>query len=191
MKQEDLIKLLQQPESEELEFKVRLPNLRIIVSNLVAFANTNGGKLIIGFDERGKIVGIDNIEHARQIISKAANTISPPLKINVQSIEIEGKKVLAVEIPKGDSSPYFAYGRSWQRVGAADLPLTSENLFSNIIHRSRSIEDFNVEIKRLSDIVEGLNKDLISARSWKVKIIDMIIGGVVGAIISLLITLMI
>ena len=189
MKQEDFKKLLQQPESERLEFKVRIPDLRIIISNLVAFANTNGGKLIIGIDDRGRIVGIDNIEHAHQIITKAANIVFPPLKINIQTIEVEGKKVLVVEIPKGDKSPYFAHGRAWQRVCAANVPLTSENLFSTIIQRSTSIEDFKVELKHLSSIVERLNKDLISARSWKVKIIDMIIGGVIGAIISLFITL--
>ena len=90
---------LQQPESEKLEFKKRLPDFRKIVSNLVAFANTNGGKLIIGVDDRGKIVGINNSERARRIISKAADAISPPLKVHIQPIEVEGKKVLVVDIP--------------------------------------------------------------------------------------------
>jgi len=72
----------------------------------------------------------------------------------------------------------------------ANHSLTSENLFSNIVHRSRSNEDLKADIKRLYNVVEKMNKDLISARSWKVKITDMTIGGVIGAIISLLITLM-
>jgi len=191
MKCGDLKKLLKQPESERLEFKVRIPNMHTISSILVAFANTNGGKLIIGIDARKRIVGIDNIEHAHQIINKAANTISPPLKINIQTIEIEEKKILVVEIPKGNKSPYFSHGQAWQRVVADNVPLTSKNLFPTIMQRSMSIEDFTKEIKCLSDIVERLNKDLISARSWKVKIIDMIIGGVIGTIISLFIILVI
>ena len=189
MKPEDFKKLLQQPESKNLEFKVRIPDMRHIVSNLVAFANTNGGKLIIGIDENQRIVGIDNIEHASQVINKAANTVSPPLKINIQTLEIKGKKVLVVEIPKGDKSPYFAGGRAWQRVDASNVPLTSEILFANISQRSTNIKDLIAEIKRLSSTIEKLNKELISARSWKVKIVNIVIGGVIGAIVSLFITL--
>lgn len=177
MKPEDLKKLLQQPESETLEFKVRIPDTRHIVSNLVAFANTNGGKLIIGIDENQRIVGIDNIEHARRVINKAANTVSPPLKINIQTLEVKGKKVLVVEIPKGDKSPYFTGDRAWQRVGASNVPLTSEILFSNVSQRSTNIKDLIAETNRLSSIIEKLNKELISARSWKIKIVDMVIGG--------------
>ena len=172
MKPEDLKKLLQQPESRTLEFKVRIPDTRHIVSNLVAFANTNGGKLIIGIENQ-RIVGIDNIEHARRVINKAANTVSPPLKINIQTLEVKGKKVLVVEIPKGDKSPYFAGGRAWQRVGASNVPLTSEILFSNISQRSTSIKDLIAEIKRLSSIIEKLNKELISSRSWKISFLNL------------------
>lgn len=75
MKSEDLKKLLQQPESKTLEFKVRVPETRLIASNLVAFANTNGGKLIIGVDKNQRIVGVDNIEYARQVINQAGNTM--------------------------------------------------------------------------------------------------------------------
>ena len=186
MKIEDFKKLLQQPESKTLEFMLRIPNRRHIISNLVAFANTNGGKLIIGIDENQRIVGISNIEHACQVINKAANTVSPPLKINIQTLEIKGKKILVVEIPKGDKSPYFANNQGWQRVGVSNVPLTSETLFSNISQRSTSVKDLIAELKRLSSAIDKQNKELISAHSWKTKIVNMvllIISGVIGAII--------
>ena len=180
MKSEDLKKLLQQPESKTLEFKVRVPETRLIASNLVAFANTNGGKLIIGVDKNQRIVGVDNIEYARQVINQAGNTISPPLEINTQTLGIKGKKVLVVEIPKGDKSPYFAGGQAWQRVGVSNIPITSEIIFSNISQRSTKIEELTVEIKYFSEIIEKLNKELISAHSWKMKFVNMVIGGIIS-----------
>lgn len=191
MKPEDLKKLCQQPESETLEFKLRVPNIHRIASQIVAFANTNGGKLIIGVEEGKGIVGIDNVKHTYNIVNKATSIISPPLKIDIQIVEIDGKKILVAEIPKGDKSPYFTKSKALQRVGDSNVPLTSEFLASNINKRSTSIEKLHAEINNLSTTIEKLNKDLISASSWKNKIVDMLIGGVIGAFISLVIALVI
>ena len=190
MKPEDLEKLFQEHESETLEL-LRVPNTSLISSSLTAFANTNGGKMIIGKDEDHGIVGIDNIERVRQIVDKAADTILPSLKIDIETAEVGGKKVLVVDIPKGENSPYFANGIALQRVGAYNVPITSEVLVSSINERSTSVEDLRTEIRRLSNIIEKLNKELILARSWKKRLTDMVMGGFIGWLIGVVISFVI
>jgi Holliday junction resolvase len=53
----DIVKLLRNGESETVEFKARF-NKETIMS-LAAFANTKGGKVIVGVDNKGRVTGID------------------------------------------------------------------------------------------------------------------------------------
>ena len=69
MKPEDLKKLLQQPESETLEFKVRMPDMRHIVSNLVAFANTNAVlPNVIFYEGNTSITGVTHLQNFCKMI---------------------------------------------------------------------------------------------------------------------------
>jgi ATP-dependent DNA helicase RecG len=189
MNPEELRKLVTQPESEVLEFKVRLPDIMLLATIISAFANTNGGRLIIGVRGNGSIVGLDNLGHARLQIEQVLKIISPSIKVETETINIDGKSVLVVSVPKGDQSPYLAAGRVFQRVNDRIIPITSKVLYTDITKRANSLDDLQTEVKQLSMTIETLNHELIVARNWKTKLIDMIIGGIIGALISLLISL--
>lgn len=189
MKPEELKKLVAQPESAELEFKSRLPDTGNLAALISAFANTNGGRLVVGVRDAGNIIGLDDVARAHLRIEQALKTVSPSVQIETEIISIEGKSVLVVTIPKGKQSPYLAAGRALLRVGARIMPITSQALYSDITKRAKSLDDLRVEVERLSKILETLNSELIAARSWKTKSRDMVLGGIIGAAISLLITL--
>jgi len=191
MELEKLIEIVKQPEGEELEFKTRLPNIRQIAIIFSAFANTKGGKLIVGVREDSSIVGVKNIEHAQQIIKNALETISPRLQVDIEIVTIDGKSVLVILVSKGTAPPYFVAGRAFQRYNTQTIPITSKTLFANIREHTITLDELTAEVKYLSEIIEKRNYDLIKARSWKTKIPDMIIGGVIGAIISLALGLLI
>lgn len=53
---------IQKGESKTLEFKQQLPQGEQLAKTLVAFANTSGGKLIVGVDDKRNIVGIQGDE---------------------------------------------------------------------------------------------------------------------------------
>jgi predicted HTH transcriptional regulator len=57
MRLEELIK---QPESEKLDFKRNLSSLDGVVKDICAFANTSGGVVVIGIDDDGSVVGLDD-----------------------------------------------------------------------------------------------------------------------------------
>ena len=54
-----VLSLIAQGESKTLEFKRELPRFEQIAKTVIAFANTSGGKLLIGVDDNGSLVGVD------------------------------------------------------------------------------------------------------------------------------------
>ncbi len=83
--------------------------LYAIVSDICAFANTNGGTLYIGIshDLHKLPFGVLDIEKAAISLEKEINNkISPPLHCTIDINEFKGKKILRVLIPRGNDSPY-------------------------------------------------------------------------------------
>lgn len=80
-----------------------------IISDLCAFANTNGGTLYIGAsaDPRRPIPGISKPQQAREQLEKEISArISPPLQCTVDIQTYSGKKILRVLVPRGEDVPY-------------------------------------------------------------------------------------
>lgn len=99
-------------ESRNLEFKSELPaKTGRYMKTIIAFANTGGGKLIIGVEDKtGKIIGVDE-KAVFQIMDSIANAISdccvPQIMPNITFQTIENKCVVIVEIYPGANRPYY------------------------------------------------------------------------------------
>jgi predicted HTH transcriptional regulator len=50
--------LIKQGEHQQLDFKFEITDSKKIARSLVAFANTDGGKLLIGVKDNGAIAGV-------------------------------------------------------------------------------------------------------------------------------------
>ncbi len=79
-----------------------------ILQDVVAFANTNGGTLYVGVDPEGpKVVGVkDPAEAQRYLAQQIREQIKPPLPVQIDLVESEGKPVLVLTVPKGEHPPY-------------------------------------------------------------------------------------
>ena len=88
------------------------------LKTVVAFANTNGGKLIFGLDERKReIIGIndDSLFKVMDTISKSiSNYCELEVLINIYVRNYKNKYLIIVEIPKGALKPYYIKGNSIQ-----------------------------------------------------------------------------
>ena len=60
--EEGLKKIISKGESQTVEFKERLPPDNVLARELVAFANTNGGIILIGIGDNGEIIGMSKKE---------------------------------------------------------------------------------------------------------------------------------
>lgn len=185
MKPEELKELVAKSESEELEFRSSLPNIKRLATLISAFANTKGGKLVVGVRDDGKIVGLKDVKLARSRINRALKAVSPSPEVVTETIGIDDKSVLVATIPMGNKSPYLAYGEAFSRLGAQIMPITSQVLYSGITERATSLEDLRLEIKHLTETIVTLNQMLITAHSLKTKIFNMVLGAVISLLICL------
>jgi hypothetical protein len=80
-----------------------------IISDICAFSNTNGGTLYIGVSANPKVkpVGVTNISQAvEQLTAEIHKRITPPVKVNVDTLKTEGVPIIRVQVPRGDEPPY-------------------------------------------------------------------------------------
>jgi hypothetical protein len=87
--------------------------LHAIVCDVVAFANDNGGVIYVGVRADPKVppVGINNPEEAIGTLrAEIQRRVTPPLDVDIDSLESEGKKVIRLVVPKGSDVPYAVDG---------------------------------------------------------------------------------
>lgn len=101
-------RLVAKGEGQRLEFKKKVNFPEKIVKELVAFANSNGGKLMVGIDDDGTISGTRNIEGEAFLLEENIRSlINPSLQYNVHIIKLNQKKGVAIfDIPEGSEKPY-------------------------------------------------------------------------------------
>ncbi len=104
----ELLKLIEQGESQVLDFKYCISDSRKIARTLAAFANTDGGRLLIGVRDNGGIAGVQSEEEFYMIDAAASLFCKPAIKYNVIQHKSEGKTVLQVEIEKSDIRPVYS-----------------------------------------------------------------------------------
>ncbi|MCZ2408049.1 MAG: helix-turn-helix domain-containing protein [Burkholderiales bacterium] len=126
MSQEAPHPLLQQPEGKQLEFKRDLSSPRNLLKTLVAFANSAGGKLVIGVDDARQTVGVaDPLAEEERICNLIADGIAPRLIPNVELISVGETTLLVVEVYPSSSRPHHlkALGEehgTYQRLGSSN-----------------------------------------------------------------------
>jgi len=103
-----LYKLIQQGEHQQQDFKYCINDSKKIAKSLVAFANTDGGRLLIGVKDNGKIAGIKTDEEFYMVEAAAKIYSKPSISFKTQQWQVEGKTVLEIQVAPSNSKPHFA-----------------------------------------------------------------------------------
>ena len=102
---------------------------------IIAFANTNGGTVFIGVKDNGEVIGVDNIDAVTlQVANSCRDAIKPDITMFIayETIEAEGKKILAVHVQRGTSRPYYLGAKGLKpsgvfvRQGSSSAPASDE-----------------------------------------------------------------
>jgi len=99
--------LINEGEHQQLDFKFGITDSRKIARSLVAFANTDGGRLLIGVKDNGVIVGVRSEEEYYMIESAAQLFSKPEIRFESKVFREEGKTVLEVWVPPSPLRPHF------------------------------------------------------------------------------------
>ncbi|MBR1513910.1 MAG: ATP-binding protein [Bacteroidales bacterium] len=92
--------LILEGEHQMLDFKFEISDSRRIARSLAAFANTDGGRLLVGVKDNGAIAGVRSDEEIHMIQAAAEMYCQPKVDYTTEEWEINGKTVLEVIIPK-------------------------------------------------------------------------------------------
>ena len=123
--------LIAQGENQYLDFKYEISDARKIARTFSAFANTGGGKLLIGVKDDGSISGITTDEEAYMLDSAANQYCKPPVEYTTKSWVIDGKTILEVSIEESINKPHLA---PWKNdLWRAYIRLQDENFIANSV----------------------------------------------------------
>lgn len=98
--------LIANGESSTIEFKRKFTTVEKFAREIIAFANTDGGILLVGVDDDGKIVGIESEKELQEVVSIAQHSIEPWLDLNLEIVEIEFRDVGIIHVPKSKHKPH-------------------------------------------------------------------------------------
>ena len=101
-----LKKLIAEGENQHLDFKYCISDCRKIARTLSAFANSDGGRILIGVRDNGSIAGIKSDEEIYMVDTAAHLYCRPEITYSIKLHTTEGKTMLEVEVIKGNKRPY-------------------------------------------------------------------------------------
>ena len=110
-------------EDSSHQFKVDVNNVDSLASEMVAFANTNGGAILIGVADDGSVPGLsrEDVTRINQLVSNVASQhVRSPLTVQSENVALENSRlVIVLNVPKGIDKPYFdKNGVIWLKSGA-------------------------------------------------------------------------
>ena len=119
-------KLIGEGEHQQLDFKFEISDARRIARSIVAFANTEGGRLLIGVKDNGAIAGIRSDEEYYMVEAAAKMYCRPVVEFKSKEWIVNGKAILEVMITKSSLRPHYAQGKDgrwlvWIRVNDQNL----------------------------------------------------------------------
>jgi predicted HTH transcriptional regulator len=124
MNVKELKSLVRQGEGTTLEFKLKANHPEKIIREIVAFANTKGGKLLVGVGDDKTIPGLKFVDEEEYMLVRAIErNCFPPINYDLERIAITDERdVLVFNIPKSKEKPHYVQleneenGKSYVRV---------------------------------------------------------------------------
>ena len=131
-------------ESNNLEFKLQVTDT--FLKTVSAFANYRDGRIKFGVDDNGNNVGLGSIKQdSLKIEHKINDSIKPRPTYQLGVDEIDGKKIIVLDVFMGEDTPYYYNGKAYRRSGTSTVEVDRQ------------------ELNRL--VMEGLNVDYEESRS--------------------------
>jgi len=150
----NLFAQIEQGESKVMELKSQLPQHEQIAKTVVAFANTSGGKLVIGVSDNREIFGIDEetiFTLKDQITSIIFDRCYPAILPEIYSVNLQGKLLLVVEVFRGNLLPYYLKSEgknkgTYLRIGASNRKADFDHNLE--LERQKRNQSFDEELCR-------------------------------------------
>ncbi len=125
MLEKDFDLILKTGESFFIEFKENVN--KDLIKEIVAFSNSQGGKIIIGVKDNGEIKGIEITNKLKSKIVDMARNCEPPIEVKLHTYK---KNILIIDVPEGNKKPYLCSQGFFIRNGPNSQKLSRDEIFS-------------------------------------------------------------
>jgi len=95
-------------EGPNLDFKQTITSAAKISRSIVAFANSRGGKIVVGIGDHGHIIGVDADEEMYELEKSAAKFCVPAIELEFEQYVHYGKMILIAHVVESNKKPHFA-----------------------------------------------------------------------------------
>jgi len=139
---------IQEGEGLQQDFKKTISSQIKIAKTIVSFANTRGGRIIIGVNDQGKITGIKSDEEIFMIEGAATFYAKPEVPVEFHLFEVQNKSVLVIEIPESQNKPHYAKdedGKWWVYIRVKDQTVLASKIVVEVLKKETQKENILIE----------------------------------------------
>ena len=155
----EITKLLKLKESGTLEFKESLRMKEEIGGAVSAFSNAEGGKIIVGVNDSGRVLGV---EIGKGTLENLANTIAqntdPKIQPRIKVETIDKKKIIIIEVMESLDKLVLAFGRPFKRVGKSSPRMSKDEYERLILEKHKERLQFDKDVCKEANLEDIDNK---------------------------------
>lgn len=127
-----LLGLISQGEHNQQDFKYKVQDAAKLARSVSAFANTDGGRLLIGVRDDGNISGVRSEEEIYMMHAAAYKYCKPESKISFETFHADGRTVVIATIPPALRKPVCALDDNGKHI--AYVRIADENIVASPVH---------------------------------------------------------
>jgi len=154
MELHQLLDLLDKGEDSSRQFKKNVTNADSLAGDMVAFSNGTGGKVLIGVNDDGSVVGLssEDVRRLNQLISNTASqNVKPAINPVTENIAAKEGLIICVDVPEGINKPYQdKNGIFWVKSGADKRKATSREEIQRMFHKANLIHADELPVRGVS-----------------------------------------
>ena len=127
-----LLSLIREGEHQQQDFKYRVADACKLAKSVSAFANTDGGRLLIGVRDDGHLSGVRSEEEIFMMHQAAYKYCKPEASIKFDTYHVEGRTIVIATVPPSDRKPVCAVNEEGRL--RAYIRIADENIVASPVH---------------------------------------------------------
>ena len=156
-----LLSLISEGEHQQQDFKYKVTDARKLARSVSAFANTDGGRLLIGVRDDGHLSGVRSEEEIYMMHQAAYKFCTPEASIKFETYHAERRTIVVTTVPPSTRKPVCAIDEEGRR--RAYIRIADENIVASPVHLAiwreqqadcGAMMTYTDDVRKLMDVID-------------------------------------